>query len=271
MDLGKEENFKERSEGNDLRARKDKEFILEENYKKAESSLREKKVQKPIIKTKKKPYFLLIVSLTIVAVFGMVIINQMPWMYIKYNSQIDENSTIEEFYYKNFENKNNQYYPEVVSLFEFQNGSYMLGLSVGDFEITNNLSYYSFIIWIAIGIIFLILTFLLKLFKISYDFAIILKSILCVLISGISIYLIYIFIKFISAQILLSHNLEFISQSLPNISLSFPTPLIIIIIMSFVLKINFSIIKINYRELQKIIVSKKQDKSDYTYEVRGLL
>ena len=260
----REPNLKE------LRDRKNKQSLLDENFRKAEKRIN--KIYKDPEETikPKNPLFLFMAIMTVVAVIGLIIINQIPWMYIKYTPHENQNTTIDELFYKNFEHENNQYSQEIDNLFIFKNGSYLLGLSKDDFTETNKQSFYSLTIWIVLGIIFLITTLALKLLKLPFRWIITLKSIFCVIVAVICIYLIFIFIKFASANLLLFHNTQFISSSLHNLSLSFPTPIIIILMMIFALKINFSIIKINYRELSKKPEEDTSEKPSYKYEVKGL-
>ena len=255
---------------NALRDKKNKEAILDENFKKAENKVNKKYGNQQILLKQRSPLYIFTILLIVLAVVGIIITNQIPWMYANYNSPANQNNTIEEFYYRNPNYQDEQDNQGIKELLEYKNGSYILGLSIDDFSQTNRISNLSFILWIIISITLLILTFLLTLLKAPYRWIISLKTIFCTFIAVICLYLIIIYIKFVSSYLLLYHNKPFISQNLPNISISFPTPIIIIIILIFALKISFSIVKLNYKELIRETESSSKEKSRYKYEVKGL-
>jgi hypothetical protein len=75
------------------------------------------------------------------------------------------------------------------------------------------------------------------------------------------IYLIFITVKFLGAEILLFYNANFISDNINNLALVFITPILLIIITSFLLKINTTILKLNINDFEKTFYEKNKNKS----------
>ena len=111
-----------------------KEDILDETFKKAEISkgLRPKEEKK----VTKKTFLKLGIILIIIAIISLVVINHLTWMYVKYDADY---GTIEELYYRELVNKEDQSYKEIDYIFESQctncsnNSKNYIGITKDDF------------------------------------------------------------------------------------------------------------------------------------------
>ena len=270
MKFGEDENFDDSSAERESRERIIKQKILDENYKKAELSIGLKRGKKTFdIKSKKKPFSYLGIFLIIAAVVCLIITEQIPWFYVKYDINNNENmTTIEESYYKDFVNKNGNNYNQIRNLFEPINRSYLIGLSIDDFVATSILSYYSFLMLIFLGFFFTVFVVLYRVFKYSYETMIIIQSFFAATSAVVCVFLLFIFVKFIAAHVLFYYNTSMIHQILLNASISFPVPVIVIIIVSFILKICFVIVKSGYRELERMTTYSTKE-TGFTYKIHG--
>lgn len=243
--------------------RKSKDDLLDDNFKKAEKSKKPKKEGKKQVK--KKPFLLSGLAIIIVAIICISILTFLPWMYIKYESASTENSTVEINYYKDFINNKDINHEEVTSFFQSENGSYFTGLSYNDFSSTPKVMTYGFIAFILLGAIFTLFAIINRKKELSSEKIIIIHSIFAVITIIIATFLIFSSLKFLTSHFLIHYNMNFIKQIFPNPVLIFPAPNILIFILAGVIKLGFSILKINYREIQQIIDDERPKKSLYTY------
>ena len=237
----------------DFRSKKDeekiKEKILDENFKKAEVSRGLREEEKKIVK--KKPFPKSGIVLIITAVICISIINHVPWLYIKYDSELAENGTVEEFYYRDFINKEDHYYIEVESLFAPMNHSFYTGLSMDDFTVTPLMMYHLFLFMILLGIVSIVLNIINRFRRYSFEKSAIIQSVSAMIACVIGIYLIVLLMKFFGSYILLCYNMSFITRSLPNIVMFYPAPMVLLIIALFIIKTSSTLIRINFKTLEK--------------------
>lgn len=239
-----------------------KQRILDENYKKAEVALGLRKKEKTVAVHRRKTFFHLGVFLIIAAVICLIIIEHVPWFYVKCEVNDDGNTAVlKASYYKDFVNNDKKNYSQIEELFKPVDGIYPLGLSIDDFLVTSTLSYYSFLILVLIGLIFTVFAVLYRFSKFSYETIVIIQSITSLLSVVVCVFLIVIFIRFVAAYILLYYNISIINRIVSNASVSFPVPILMIIILSFVLKICFTMVRTGYRELER--------KMKYTSSMKG--
>jgi len=244
-----------------------KEKLLDEIFKKAEVS---KGLRKEERKTqKKKPFPKSGIVLIITAIICITLINHVPWLYIKYDSQSVEDGTIEEFYYRDFINKEGHYYTEVDTLFEPLDHSFYTGLSMDDFTVTPRVMYYMFLFLILVGVASIVFHLINRFGKYSFEKSAITQSIFAMVTCIAGIYLVLLLMKFLGVYLLLCYNSSFILQSLPNIMLFFPAPIILFIITLGIIKTSFSLIRMNFRALEKSLEPDISKESLYVY--RGSL
>jgi magnesium-transporting ATPase (P-type) len=227
-----------------------KDEILDENFKKAQEGKKFKKKEKK--EKKKKPFLKSGIALIIIAVICLSVINYIPWLYVRYDSDVNENGYTENIYYRDFENLYNKKDLNISSLFELKNGSYQTGLSFDDFRDVPRFSSYGFYILLIIGLLFTIILIIDKYRDFNNIKINLFHSILSVITIAVCIYILLLLVKFIGAHILIFYNLPEILQSLPNIILIFPVPIMLIIITSGIMKIAFTILKINLFNLIKV-------------------
>lgn len=244
-----------------------KDEILDENFKKAQEKKTIKK--KEIKEKKKKPFLKSGIVLIITAVICLSIINYMPWLYVRYDPDVNEDGYIEGLYYRDFKNLDDPLDSNISSLFELKNGSYQTGISLDDFSTTPRFSSYAFYILVIIGLLFTIIL-LIDRYRNFSDIKInILQSVLGVITAAVCIYIIYLLVKFIGAHILMMHNLQEILQTLPNVILIFPVPLVIIISTAGIMKVTFTILKVNLFKLEKMTSPDLTEKKDIFRYQRG--
>jgi len=233
-----------------------KENILDETFRKAERSkgfrLKEKK------KVTKKPFLKLGIVL-IIAVISLVAINYAPWMYIKYDA---EYGTIQEFFNRDF--KEGHYYNEIDYIFESpcancsNNSKTFIGLTKDDFTNIPKTTSYGLITLTLLGIIFMIFGMIERRRNFSKEMVAVVQSIFAAAALIISIFLVFIFIKFLSSYFLLYYNRPFIEVSgVNNVILIFPMPIILIAIFFVIIIIAIIVMKINLHEFEKKLVSEK--------------
>jgi hypothetical protein len=242
-----------------------KEDILDENFKKAQLKKKGFKNQEKE-KKRKKPFLKSGIALIVIAIICIALINYLPWLYIKYEP---EGEHIEESYYRDFVNYNNSYPQNITGLFEPENGSSYIGLSLDDFSNIPKTASYLFISLLVLGILFTIIVLLDRLRNYSLEFVVTMHSIFSTIAIIICIYLIFILVKFLGAHFLLYHNQPLIITTLPNVILLFPVPILLIFLASGIMKTAASIMKMNYRELKRVMKPESQKKSLYTYKIRG--
>ena len=236
-----------------------KEDILDETFKKAEISkgLR----SEPDDKVTKKHFLKLGIILIIIAVLSLIIINNLPWMYIKYNSDY---GAVEELYYKDFINEEGHYYKEVDYIFESpcincsNNSTNYIGLTKDDFSNIPKNASYGFITLAILGIVFTIIEVFRKRQNLSINTVTIIHSIFAAASLFIGIVVVLLSIKFIGFYFLLYYNKPFIEVSgIYNIILIFIVPIILIIISYAIIMISIIVMKINFNEFEKKLRSER--------------
>lgn len=134
-----------------------KEDVLDETFNKAEKLKRSK--PKEGKKISEKPFRKLGIVLIIIAIISLFVINYLPWMYVRFNS---DNGSIEEFYYRDFINLEGDYYNEVDYIFESpctnctNNSKNFIGLNIDDFSEIPERASFGFILITLVGLIFTI-------------------------------------------------------------------------------------------------------------------
>ncbi len=258
-----DEDFKRKFNSIDEIDRKSKEELLDDNFKRAEKSKKQKKDVKK--KTKKKPFLFSGLALIIVAIICLSILSVIPWMYIKYDSTTADNSKIEINYYKDFKSDEDTNNIEITSFFQSDNGTYYTGLSYNDFSSTPKILTYGFVIFILLGVLFTIFAIFCRKKEVLSEKIIIVHSIFAAITIIIAAFLIFTSLKFLTSHLLIHYNMPFINQIFANPVMIFPAPNILIFILAGIMKLGFSIIKINYREIQNILDEEGAKKSLYTY------
>lgn len=245
-----------------------KDEILDESFKKAEISrgLRssvKKTDQKPHEKTFPKFGLLLIIF----AIIGLICIYQVTWAYIKYDT---EEGRTEVLIYKDYtgENIEKQY---TLSLFQ---NPYYIGISVGDFTDTPRLASYGFFSLIVLGVLITLFGILDKKRNFSIEISILTHFILATVAIVPSLFIVLSVMKFLGAHFLFFYNMSLIQYDLglSNVILFFPTAFIIIVLGFIAIKIVFTIIRMDFNEIQKIkeVTVSKQPflDSEYSGEFR---
>jgi len=221
-----------------------KEDILNESYRKAQLQIGTGSEKKQINFRKFRKLGLLLIIMSLIS---LIITSQMPWAYVKYDSKFVEGKTIEESVDENpYEGDFNE-----TSFFKFKNGSQNIGISLDDFHNSYAISFYSLIALIIIGIILTIFEIITWKKDEFYDLGIVINSIALIVVALVIVNLIIIFSKFISSHLMITLNSAIIIDHFPSLSIIFLLPLFMIIIMSVLLKIIFTILKINFNELEK--------------------
>ena len=234
-----------------------KEDILDETFRKAEmlKGLRPKEKKK----VTKKPFLKLGIVLIIIAVISLVAINYAPWMYIKYDA---EYGTIQEFFNRDF--KEGHYYNEIDYIFESpcancsNNSKNFIGLTKDDFTNIPKTTSYAFITLALLGIIFIIFEIIERRRNFSMEMVAVVHSTFAAAALTVSIFVVFTVIKFLSSYFLLYYNRPFIEVSgVNNVKLIFPVPIILIVISFASIIIAINIMKINFHEFEKKLVSEK--------------
>lgn len=231
-----------------------KENILDESFKKAERSKGIKSEKTKGI-TRKTPFPKLGIFFIIIAVVALIIINFLPWFFIRYDA---EYGTIQEFYFKDFENKDDSYYQNLENIFDSQctncsiNSKNFIGITKDDlFDVPKNSSY-TFYVLILLGIIFTIISLIDNSRHYSKSKISIIHSSLAAPGVLIGTFIILINIKFLSVHFLTFFNKSFIETSgATNIRFIFFAPLFLIIISTAIVLISIITININLREFAK--------------------
>jgi len=237
-----------------------KEGVLDEAFKKAEISrgLRppeKKKGKKPYEKTFPKFGILLIIF----AVIGLICIYQITWAYIKYDTG---EGSVEALIYKDYtgENIENQH---ILSLFQHP---HYLGLSTDDFTNAPALTSYGFFSLIILGALITLLGVLDKFRGFSMETFVLTHFILSIATFIPGLFIVLSTMKFLGAHFLLFYNMPLISSQ-NNILLFFPAAFIIIIFGFIIVRIAFTVLKMDFNEMEKIkeLGVSEQPFSDSTY------
>jgi hypothetical protein len=267
MDSVEDEEFEEDFFLSKKKKERLKEELLDKDFKKALSSGPYKGIKKPFKKSvKKKPFLKFGIFLIIMAFICILIVNLSPWLYVRYGTN---DSPIEELYYRDFDNKKSIENTNISLFFKSQDSSTYLGVSFDDFINIPRNSVYIFITIIILGFIFTLIEILNHWKNFSSVIRSITHTFFALLVSIICIYLLYINLHFFSSNILEYNNIGFIKDSLPNVSFVFITPVVLIFIVALILKISFSVMKLNFREFETIYIKMQPKKALYSYRYRG--
>ncbi|MEF8879571.1 MAG: hypothetical protein V5A64_04185 [Candidatus Thermoplasmatota archaeon] len=223
---------------------------LDKNFKKAELAKRKRKEG---TKERKKPFLRSGVLLVMVAVVCLVLTYLGPWTYISCDSYT-QNETVEAVFYRNDEIDNAE--EEIKGVFEFgsenenQYSSTPIGLSFQDFSSTSKILIYGFSILLLLSLIFIGIQLIDRFFDLlSKENFKIFHSIFSAVIVTIGVFLLISLIKFLGVYHLIYYNQNLVSTG--NIRLIFPTAFLVILILSITIKVAFSIMSINIKELHK--------------------
>lgn len=241
-----------------------KEDMLDETFKKAEikKALRLKEEKK----VPKKPFLKLGVVLIIISLVGIVSVNSLPWVFIKYDTSI---GTTEESYYKDF--SEGTYHDETTYIFESpctncsNNSKNFIGLTLDDFSNIPKLAIYAFTIIGILGFIFTIYIIIDKWRNFSIDTTLLVHSTFAILANIFSLFIIFLLTKFLGSYFLLYYNISFIEASgLKNLTLVYPATSILIILSVTIIMITIVILRINFREYEKkFLLEKTRSKRHY--------
>jgi hypothetical protein len=228
---------------------KQKEKILDESYKKAEinCTLRKSNVSEKKIFEKTFPKIGIIII--ILALVGLIIINNAPWAFIKYNSDLGSTETT---LYRDISKDNNQQQP-IMELFE---APYYSGLSKLHFSNTPQSSFNGFIILIIIGLLITIFGIINKNQKYSKKTSKLVHYIFLIITVIPCIFINLSVMKFLSAHLLLFYNISQITNLSANINITFitfPAAFMIITLGFIIIKIELTLLKIDLKELKKIV------------------
>lgn len=224
-----------------------KDTVLDDVYKRALQK-KEKKIKEKTT-PKSKPFYKSGIMLLIVAIICFGIVNYMPWFYVRYDG---ENGTKEQIFYKDFKMEDVNY-EEIQELLVSNNGTHYLGFSQNDFKkIPATISNY-FIGLGALGILFIILQMLDRKLKLSLDSFSVIHSIFSAVTMSIGLVIILIMMRFLSSYILLYYNMPLITRymNVTNVIVLFPVVFIVVFVAASIVKVSFSIMKINFREIEK--------------------
>ena len=244
-----------------------KEDALDETFKKAEKLKRTK--PKEGKKISEKPFRKLGIVLIVIAIISLFIINYLPWMYVRFNS---DSGPIEEFYYRDFINLEGEYYNEVDYIFKSpctncsNNSKNFIGVDLNDFSNVPVAASYGFLLLAFLGLIFTIFAIIEKKQNFSIEivsFIHIIFAIACIL---ISIAVLILCTKFLGLYFLLYYNMPFIEASgVDNVILVFLGPIFLIIISIVIIRVTITVIKINFNEFVRKM------RSDKTYSLFSIL
>ena len=233
-----------------------KEKVLEEDFKKAAESMRKIKKEEIEKKSKNKPFLKLGIYLTVISLICLLVINyQVPWIYVKH----DNNA--EFFYYKNSEIATSSNNTNFTTFFQSEKSDDYLGISSFDLKSTPITQSYLLYAIIALGIAFTIFNLIIRKKEFSMVNFRIIHSIIALSATSLCIYFIYITVKFLAPNILLYYNQNLIVKNVQNLGMIYIAPIILILLISITLKICFTVLKINFRDFEKIADKTKTKKS----------
>lgn len=228
--------------------------ILDEKHKKV-IFLLDNIQTKEISKFNNKPFFKLGLLLIAIGIICLLIINLVPWLYVVYENKTSNIENIEILYYHNktdiFTSDTN-----FTSFFSSQDSNSYLG--VNSFKLNSDYITHSFILYVitVLGFVLTIIGILI----IKSDFSIykyrLLNCIFAVITAFLCVYSIFITVRFLGAEILMFYNSNFISDNISNLALIFLAPIILIIMISFLLKINITVLKLNIKHFEKKLYEK---------------
>ena len=252
---------------------KSKQEILDETFKKAELS-RDIKGETNIEKRKsiKKPLKLSSFLLIFLAIFAVICVNFVPWMYINANTTYGPSEVIIENNFNIINVHHNSSVLLPIELFSFPcencsyNSSSYIGLTSEDFTKTYNLLLLILYIFIGLSVIFSTFIIIDRFKNYSFEFVNFFHSFYAV---GIIICSIIIFLsitKFISAYFLLYYNWSYIKElGFIDVRIVSIVPLILLLLSVVFIKIGTTLIKGNFKEIIEQIHTKESESEYSTY------
>jgi len=245
-----------------------KEQVLDENFKLLED--RKKSIFNDADKKPKKPFLKSGILLLVISVICIILTLYVPWAYIECDSAFD-NTKNSDLIYRNhgvedfdYDNKSQ----EILNIFEPNNCSdttcNYIGLNFNDFGSTPTLTLYGFIILAIIGLVFLIFQILDRIYNYSEDKFTLFQTIIAGATVITSFFIFMLMIKFIAVYFMLYYNHSFIPQE--NIGYFSPLAIIFIFVLIGIIKVSFSIMKINYTELEKKLISETNKNPFFIYK-----
>ena len=223
------------------RKEKIKERILDETFKKAEVShglrFSDSGTHKKRSYEKTFPKVgLLIIALAIV---GLLFINNVPWVYIRYD--VGKEAVFD----SSFENVGNQ------TLLNIFKSPYHLGLSTDDVTYAYSMIFIGFISLIILGIVITIFGILDKFRDFSIETFIIIHFIFTTAIIAPSTFIALSGMKILGAHFLFYHNSNLILD--PELTfLFFPAVVTAVVLGLIIIKLMFTVIRMDFSALQKI-------------------
>ena len=268
------ENNDEDTEGKDQqkvdrKRKKVKEEFLDEAFKKAELLKKAHSEIKKEQKVVKKPFIKLGIIAIIIAILGLALINYIPWMYIKYDSDY---GTIEEYFsYNDFKN-NNIEIDKINSLFEStckncsNNSKNYIGLTINDFTGSQSTILNSLIVLALLGLIFTVFIIIDRIKNFSEEIVNIIHSIFIASSIFIGLIVFLSTIKFLGAHLLMQFNKPFIEVlGITNIDLFFFIPYLFFASSLLFVIMGLILIKANFNKAVQNLESDKSQKSHSIY------
>jgi hypothetical protein len=246
------------------RQKSTKDEILDETFKKAEMSRKVKVTAKraPL----KKPFLKSGIVLIIVAIITLAFVNYIPWMFINYDA---EYGTVEEFFYKDFENKNYDYHQiqvEIKDLFASSSNESYAGITKNHFTDIPGILTYALIILILLGSIFTIFEIIDLKRGYSLETVDVVQTTFLAASIVICVLIIFYSMKFLSSHFLWHYNYSFIGQlGIDEGMLIFIAPIVLIFIAFGIIRIAFAIMKANLKELLGNLEIEDTKKTFYRY------
>jgi len=266
-----EEFFKKRKIDRD----KYKEIILDQNFLKAQASkIPRKKHKKEKIKSTEKPFIKTGIIIIIIAIIAIIFVQYLPWMYLKYDATT---ATVEHFIGRDFKMTDSdieEMSPEIYDLFSTPrsihgkySGSY-IGLTLSDFTNIPETTFNLFIMVIIVSIIFTIYLIINNFRAFNIDNVTMIYSGfaatciifgLIVLASGL---------KFIASYFVLYLNWPYINDlGINDIRLVYIVPIIIIIFSSMIIKLCITVMKLNFRDIDRRIETERSENRFLTFKL----
>lgn len=242
------------------KSEREKEELLDESFKRVELSRKKKKF---LIKEKKeiKKFFPVFgVIFIVIAIVALLIINYLPWMYIKYNNS--DYQEFEGFFYRDFKTKFEQ--KEILDLLgsncnNCSSSSHnYIGLSTEDFIYSPQYCFYGFIALILLGLISIIFAIIDKFRNFSIKSYVLFYFISGIIEVIIGVYILSICVKFLGANFLLFYNKSLIEGiGLYNAKLLILAPILLIVFAFILIKGAMIAVELNFKELNKRNISDK--------------
>jgi hypothetical protein len=237
-----------------------KEEALDETFKKAEVSKGMRaRGGKNITK---KPFLKLGVILIFIAILALVVINFMPWMFIKYNAYCG--SVQESYSLDAFRSDDGFFYNEIDYIFESpctncsNNSINFMGLIKDDFVTIPETTSCAFYALLILGIAFTIIEIFRKIRNLHGDIVTLVHSLFAVAACIVGVFVMSLYIRFLGAYFLLFYNKSFIEAAgINDLIIIFPATLVLILISFAIIMVTAAIMRINFHEFEKRLTSKR--------------